>query len=760
MGTLISSLTTNHTERRLVSRHDLVPLLILVAAVLIFFLPVILGQAWIPAGGGDLVSFLFPNYRFAAASLHKGELPLWNPYLYAGTPFISDNQSGVFYPVNLLLFFLNPNFDYGTIEGLVILHILLAGIFMYFCLRWFQLEQPINRLAAVFGALAFMFSGVFITHIGNLNLIAVLAWLPLIFICLHRAIFAIDTREQVAWTVAGGAALGVSTLAGHGQMTFLIAIFLGLYTLFTALFFRMWLAIPVLFLVALIGLTTAAIALIPAYRFMELTVRADFDPARTGDYSLPWPGLTGLIAPDFYGRGINRFWGSWARVEYGYLGLLPWLLAIVALISRPGKRVLLFVGMAILFLFLALGPNTPFYPLLTGVSPIFPFQAPARFITLVGFCVAFLATLGLDSLIRDGGTTRQRNTFLVTIGVVLLLTLYLLFRQLSQVENPSPERVGQMQRAILVFTILAISGCALILARYQGWLSSPLFVVLAVTVLAIDLISLGRSVEIDWNNPVLGYPDDSLALAYLKNDPGIHRLEITGEWQPNLPQMKSMFSVGGVYNPLALSNYSVYQGAIGYRGSPLYNLLGAKYIIASKDLPPGDTNFLVPVYNDDPKVDVYLNTLALPRVMLIYQSIVVPDHDAAFDAIHQDDFDPAVSVVLEGGKELSQQHGTGTITVSRYDLNQATFEVTTDSPAYLLLTDIFHPDWQVFVNGEKAQIEVANYAFRAVYLHAGQHNVAFHFAPSGWYSGLVISILAWLVVGVFTLWYKRSLSTI
>ena len=224
----ISSILAGQDDQRPLSRFDLLPLLTLAFAVLIFFGPVIIGRAWIPAGGGDLVSFIFPMYRFAGSSLRGGELPLWNPNLYAGAPFIADNQSGVFYPLNLLLFLLVPDFSYQAIEGLVILHIFLAGVTMYFCLRWLQPEEPLKRPAAVLGGLAFMFSGVFVSHIGNLNLIAVVAWLPLIFICLHRAIISQQPRAQIGWALAGGVSFGVSTLAGHGQMTFLIAVFFGL----------------------------------------------------------------------------------------------------------------------------------------------------------------------------------------------------------------------------------------------------------------------------------------------------------------------------------------------------------------------------------------------------------------------------------------------------------------------------------------------------------------------------------------------------
>ena len=83
----------------------------LLAATLGFFWRILFTpDAWKPAGGGDLASFLFPIYRYAAASLRAGDLPLWNPHLYGGAPFLADMQTGLFYPLNLLLFLLVPSF--------------------------------------------------------------------------------------------------------------------------------------------------------------------------------------------------------------------------------------------------------------------------------------------------------------------------------------------------------------------------------------------------------------------------------------------------------------------------------------------------------------------------------------------------------------------------------------------------------------------------------------------------------------------------
>ncbi len=172
-------------------------------------------------------------------------IPFWNPHQYAGAPFIADNQSGLFYPFNLLLFFLWPAFSYRAIEMLVIWHFFFAGMAMYLCLRLMNPATPLRRPAALLGAVAFMLSDVFITHIGNLNLIAVAAWLPLAFLGLRRAILAGDKRVSVTWAIAGGTALGIATLAGHGQMTFLLALFLSAYALYETIANRRMRALPI-----------------------------------------------------------------------------------------------------------------------------------------------------------------------------------------------------------------------------------------------------------------------------------------------------------------------------------------------------------------------------------------------------------------------------------------------------------------------------------------------------------------------------------
>lgn len=739
-------------------RRDLLALALLALTTIIFFWPVVSGQAWLPKGGGDSASFLYPMYRFAAESLRSGTIPFWNPHLYAGAPFLADNQSGIFYPPNLLLFLAWPNFSYRAIEFLVMWHFFFAGAAMYVCLRLLRPEARLPRTAALFGGLAFMFSDVLVTHIGNLNLIAVAAWLPLAFIGLHRAIVATNWSQRLLWALGGGLALGLGTLAGHGQMTFLLASFLVLYALYQTLASGRWLALPLLGVLGLFAIAVAAISLLPALETLQHTLRAEFDYTSSTNYSLPAQALAGLAAPGFFGRGQVAFWGDWLRVEYGYVGVLTWFLAGLALVLRPNRQTAFFALAGLLSLLLALGPQTPLYGLLAGRLPVVPFQVPARFVLLLDFCLAVLAAIGLSALLKTKDVSQRRSRgFLVASGLVtagVTVALLLLRQSLAGI---NPERQTQMLSAVIVFVLLAGFSWLLLYLALRGRLSPALTGSLALLLVFVDLFALGHRVEIERNDPTAGYAAGTPGLEYLQADPGLHRIDVISDaWQPNIAQLNDLYAVRGVYNPLQMANYNVYMGSVGYRGSPQYNTMGVKYLIAGKREPPGDTSFIVPVFDEDPSVSIFLNTRALPRAMVVYNAVVATDHDAAFDATHADNYNPSETVVLEGGRALSQTPGQAELQVIRYDANEVAFRVTTDKPAYFFLSDVYHPDWRATINGVEAPILTANYAFRAVPLEPGTNEVVMTFVPAGWRAGVALSGFAVIIVVLTGLWLGKQ----
>jgi len=257
---------------------------------------------------------------------------------------------------------------------------------------------------------------------------------------------------------------------------------------------------------------------------------------------------------------------------------------------------------------------------------------------------------------------------------------------------------------------------------------------------------------------------------------GLFRIEgAAAAWQPDAALVHGLYDMGGVYNPLGLAPYQAYRWAVGERGAPLYNLLGVKYVLAGKGKPPGDERLAL-VYTANPEIDVYLNTAALPRALLVYRSQVVPDHAAAWEAIHAPEFDPTQTVVLDGewrmaNGEWRMANGEwrmanggervgdgGHISFVRYGLNEVELAVRTPVSGTLVLSDVYYPGWRAEVDGVPAEVLRADYVFRAVLLPPGEHTVRMEFSPWTWRVGLTVSIVTWVGLGVWAgvaLWRKR-----
>lgn len=771
-------------------RHDLIALAALAGLALVFFWPVTLGVAWLPRGGGDLASFLWPTYSYAARALWSGRVPLWNETLYAGMPFAADNQSGLFYPLNLLAFALAPSFPYRAIEWLVVLHFWLAGASTYSLARVLMAE-PVSggtgepgsivspRLihhSSFFAAVAFMFSDVLVTHIGNLNIVAVSAWLPLTLACLHLSL----TRGSVNWALAAGAVLGIAALAGHAQMMLMSFGAVGLYGIWRGAWCAVRLrntqhALRLARLTALALLTAlglSALALLPALELTQHTARARLSYADAALYSVPWPGLAGLVSPLLFGRGAADFWGPWLRVELGYLGVLPLVLAAFAFLEARTERVAhplscsparlpnlkwFWAALALLGLLIALGENTPVHRLLYEFVPGFAqLRVPARFLLLTDLGLAVLAGFGFQMVFATENKKRTgRGRWVVGIGAAAVATLVIAYLAIA----PAGERVTNLLWALVVTFALLLSAYLLVTRSFL----SPLAPALAIALLAADLFFHGAFVEVDFADPTRGF-QHPVAVNYLKSQPGPTRIDsTTGAWAPDAAARHGLEDIGGISNPLGLAAYQTYLGAMGPRGAPRYDFLGVQWIVASKDQPPADDPDIVPVFNDDPDVDIWLNTAAQPRLSLKYTALAVPNGEAAFAAILAPGFDPARQVVLETTELLplpAAQPSTFNLYYLHYSPETYRIAVTTPAPAYLVLSEVWYPGWRAWVNGIEVEVLRANFAFRAVALaEPGEHIIEMRFEPWTWPAGLGVSALTvtcCVIRGAYWLRKKRG----
>ena len=213
------------------------PILILAAVILFAFYPaLILGK--IPLNGRNLAGFYspwiyqqfegfpagvpskpgmldqlrlyYPYLHLTQQTYRQFQLPLWNPHQFAGNPHMAEMQSGVFYPLHLLLLVL-PLPAYWTLFQLV--GLFLAGLFTYLYLK----NLKLSSLAALFGGLSFMLS----TFIFTWNQEVIVAphsilWLPLILLSIDKFL----TSYRRRWWLVGLAGLVLSLLSGYWQTTF------------------------------------------------------------------------------------------------------------------------------------------------------------------------------------------------------------------------------------------------------------------------------------------------------------------------------------------------------------------------------------------------------------------------------------------------------------------------------------------------------------------------------------------------------------
>jgi len=788
--------TQNPAQTRAISRYgpfaaELIGAAGLLALATIGFFWQILftPNTWMPAGGGDLAPFLYPNYRFAAEHLRQGVIPLWNPHLYSGAPFAADIQSGLFYPVNLALFLLVPTLTYEWLEYLALFHFWLAGTSMYACLRLLNIQPAkmqvdphpsdssisppfITPPAAFAGALAFQFSDLFIVHFGNLNMIAVAAWLPLVFLLFHLSL----TRSSPGLAAAAGVVLAVATLAGHIQITLFILLALALYTLwhwrFWILDFGFWVlgslpdtrktppkplftrpnfrpVLPLLItLIITVGLS--ALLLLPAYQMSQYTPRAQLPYQEAARFSLHPAQMAGLLVPNYFGRDPALHWGPWERVETGYIGIMPLLLAIVGAALDRSKLKGYFLGLGLIALLLALGGYSVLHGWLYAAVPGFgQLRAPARFILLLDFSLAALAALGLNRLLHplDAATQSRLSTLLKPLtwglgGLIVVAAPLSYFAMLvTQDRNPAIfNRAGGAAAGVATFAIFAIAALIVLHLVHKKWLPQAGVGIAAIVLIGLDLFTLGYNVDVGHTNPTAGFHHPA-AQTFLQNDPNHYRLEVTTDvwhaWQPNAALLYREYDAWGLYNPLTLADTTRYWSSAPPRSSGRYNFLGIKYIIASKAGAPADGN-IVPVFEGDPQINIYLNQDALAPVQFVGQTTVVPSHGAAWEAIHAEGFDPSQTVVLEGGQPLDTTPDYS-LSLLQYSLHAVTVAVETDQPGYLVLPDAYYPGWQATVGGQSTPVWRANYAFRAVYVPAGQHTVQFQFDPVIWKVGLALS---------------------
>lgn len=743
------------------------PLLLLLAAAVLFFWKATLAgkvllpvdnlyqfqpwAAYAPAGfagpNNPLISdSILENYgwkQFLVDSIHQRQLPLWNPYILGGTPFLAPGQASVLYPFVALWLILPLAYAYGYFAAL---HLFFAGAGAYAFVRCAGGSKPAGLVAG----LTFMFSTRLVTSILWPQMIGAVVFLPLLLLAIELIFRSASAGQWPLLPVLGGALLlGMSVLAGHIEASVYVMAAMGLFALARAAGSGSWTAAvrTLASSLALVGLGVgaAAVQLLPFYEVGSLNFRSGSVTYQdVVGFALKLPQLFTFLMPDFYGNPIIHWAPYWGPKDYveqaAYVGVLPLLLAGMSLFLLRRKGVVaslwLVIGVSLLLAF-----GTPLYRVIFFLLPGFnQIHSPFRWLIPYTGAMALLAGFGFDFVRERLSMARLVLTAMAGLTVAGLLA----WQRLVLPRIPADDRLLEIRNYAILLALV-------VLAAAMCWTSRRALPVLAVLLVAGDLAYFG----INFNtsaDPSLLRTTPAL-VGFLQQDHDVFRVTAFGH--------DKMFEANGNV-PYRLQDARGYDSVIVGRyarlndllepqdqlqfnrvktldrpealQSPILNLLNVKYVLSQEPLREPQ---LEQVYAG-PDGRVYRNRNVLPRAFVVADVRVDPSPDGQLRLVGSG-LDLATTVVLDRTPSVSGGRASEASILS-YTGRKVT--VWASGPGVLVLTDNNFPGWKVNVDGQPADVLTADYTFRGVPLPAGEHLVEFNFAPPSLLVGGIISALS------------------
>ncbi len=420
---------------------------------------------------GDLILENYAWKQFLIEALHNRELPLWDPYIFSGHPFLANGQHSALYPLTVLFYVLPVSRAYGVFAWL---QLGLAGMFAYLFAR----VLGIRRLGGVVAGITFQFSGFMTVSVVHPMIIAGASWLPFILamvelIMRQRPAFG-GRPTSLPWALLGAAGVGCQMLAGHAENTYFVLLATGLYAAWRltgrALSSQPWRAVshwqeaaePVvrpglwLVLMAVLGLALGAVQFVPLYEVASTSFRggeAAASLSQVRQWAYPLRRVITFAIPNFFGNPAHHtffdlfswrreaapwrdngryiYWGIKNYVEGGaYLGLLPLFFSAIAIVRWLRPRVSHLIspvspahtkrdaedqrgqGAIPFFTLLSLFSlgcmfGTPLYALVYALPLLKQSHSPFRWVFPLTLSVAVLAGFGVDAVRRSRKHLRQ-----------------------------------------------------------------------------------------------------------------------------------------------------------------------------------------------------------------------------------------------------------------------------------------------------------------------------------------------------------------
>ncbi|MCX5800929.1 MAG: hypothetical protein NTX17_06035 [Candidatus Eisenbacteria bacterium] len=721
----------------------------------------------------------------AEESMKKGgPYPLWNPYVFLGMPSFSSltYNPSVYFPdvilkgVEVVLPFLPP-------MTWLLIYYFLAGLFTFLLLRGGGLSLE----AGFFAAVVFMLTPnlVAIGAFGHGSKLITSAFIPIVMMAAWRLL----SRGGALWFGFLALVAGLQLLRAHVQIVYYTWMALGLYcVLFLLMKSPNGLRFPkrlarVGFVVGalVVALALAAVLYLPVHDYSAYSSRGGAEGGglefgRATDWSFSPVEMMTFLVPSWLGFGGSTYWGSMPFTDYpNYMGILPLFLALVGLLGVRKRETLFFGLVALLSLLISFGKHFEFlYRLLYEGLPYFnKFRVPVMILVLLQFSVAALAAYGIEKLRREREDPKrgplERVSLAIALAFAAVWLLWLLFggslgAWYENLVTGSPRGLSvqaaeqcleMVKRDILIVGFIGFAGFMSIHLFLKRKLTAVLLVAILACLTIVDIWRVDNHIF----GPMLGerssvstesFRDDTIE--FLQRDSSLYRILPTGQsFTDNSYAGFGIASVGGYHAAKPALYEQFYDGIFPSSDKPgrltpaVLAMLNVKYLVTPDYIPQGP---LVTLVHDGSK-KVYQFNAALPRAYLVDSVVVLADTNAVLDAIASNWFDPSkTALLLEPTPSQAVTKEGSSVRIVSYGLNRIDIEANVAKPCFMVLSELFYPDWKAKVDGVQAKIYRTDFLLRGLPLSPGNHAITFIYDSRSLKRGMLVSAGASIVIVV------------
>jgi len=757
----------------------------------------------------DLSFEFYPWRSFVNQWIKQGVLPFWNPTIYGGMPYVANDQSAVFYPLNILSYLLPIAWQFSF---LFFIKILLACFFTYLLAR----RLGVSFGGSILSGLVFGFSGFMTVWLG-FGITNVALFLPLVLWAIR---WIRDEGFKSWYSLVLVFAWTSQLLGGHLETFVLLVPFYAVYAWYEFLrghtcpdltsgyttpdrsrgSFLAGVTSLVGFAVLIpLSLGLSAIQWLPFLEYIGKT--AIFNGRLAGSFSFfdfsflkNLPALLTFLAPNLFGNPVNKtFWNPFQNYneQIFYIGVLPMVFVLVALLrghtcpdltsgyTTPDRSrgsflagvtscLIRFWSIIALLSLLASLLIPPFNIL--ARLPVLSILDFHRFRLLVVFALAILAGFGLDKILKEEiqrGGLRKIGVISLFGGAgylsLLIAAYYFLVFQKDQVINYLGvllNKFGQglsfgLGQGIGDTTVKVQVLYGRLLASFSLFSFQNLLPFLLLISSFLIFFFRNRLDAKKWLGLVLAVVFVDLAYVGISYQPTVDR-SLSNEEPAVISEIKkdqSIFRVAALGQTLIPNSASIY-GLQDVRGTDIVSNDYRQFFYSFKG--SSQTNLYF-----------FLNEADHNFLDLMNVKYLIVEKNFSFD---QTDFEkkgvfgqvelwenkavgPRAFIAdnQASGKPprfpVGVSSGKAEIVSYKPDevLIRTNLEVESGS---LVLADSYDSGWQVFVDNKKANLLKAYNSLRAVELSKGDHLVKFVYQPWSVVWGIRISVISF---GIFLL---------